>query len=722
MHSSPRRWVAPSRRASLFASLWLCCIALPVCAASPVARHAGGWNEAAVADAIAAERQRPMARTHPRADFLAEPAIRSVALSADGRVLAWLRERGRKRELWVAPVEALSANGAVGAAHARRLLAHTEAERVLWLADRRHLLLESPRQLWALDAIGRNGMRLLSELGERERRELRAIDSAARASVVIGERLDAPRRYRLLRIGLDGRSRVLYESGDDVLGFALDPQGRVAFVSHAREEQHVVFRVDRAGGLRDVLRCRQLQRCGPLSTTPDGRSLWLLGDVGGDLRGLQRLDPDGRLLTVHSDPRGIADIDEAALDPVDEQPLFALYDSVDASIAATDPSLREPVEALARRFQGRRIDLSIGRGTDARWLVRESGSQLQAPRWHLYDPRSGRVDEILRDDSAPRIGEAELARKIAFSYRASDGFLLRGFVSLPPGADPARTPLIASIHGGPWNHERSGYDAHTQFLVNRGYAVFEPNFRGSTGHGRAYQFAPQGDYGNGRVQRDIVDGVRYLLGRGIGDAGRVGIVGASFGGYSALLGATFEPDLFKVAVAAVPCVDFGRNARDIALHPELGLMSGIPLRTSLRLLRIDIEDPATMRRLHAQSPLANLARLRRPVLLLAGARDQKVTLRSVTDYAARLRLAGRDVGLLVDPDAGHSTRAPIAREAQMYLSERLLRARLGGVSAAPPSAALRDYLQRNLRLANGDLRDLRPRSAADPDRIATSSR
>ncbi|MFQ6311404.1 prolyl oligopeptidase family serine peptidase, partial [Lysobacter capsici] len=112
----------------------------------------------------------------------------------------------------------------------------------------------------------------------------------------------------------------------------------------------------------------------------------------------------------------------------------------------------------------------------------------------------------------------------------------------------------------------------------------------------------------------------------------------------------------------------------------------------------------------------------RPVLLLAGAKDQKVTLRSITDYAARLRLADRDVGLLVDPDAGHSTRAPIAREAQMYLSERLLHARLGGVSAAPPSAALRDYLQRNLRLANGDLRDLRPRSAADPDRIATSSR
>ena len=114
-------------------------------------------------------------------------------------------------------------------------------------------------------------------------------------------------------------------------------------------------------------------------------------------------------------------------------------------------------------------------------------------------------------------------------------------------------------------------------LANRGYVVYEPNFRGSTGFGRAYMRAGKGDFGNGRVQQDIVEGVRFLAAQGIGDASRAGIVGASFGGYSALLGVTFQPELFRVGVAAVPPADLGwvlrwysRTRRpDGAGHPDV---------------------------------------------------------------------------------------------------------------------------------------------------------
>ena len=129
---------------------------------------------------------------------------------------------------------------------------------------------------------------------------------------------------------------------------------------------------------------------------------------------------------------------------------------------------------------------------------------------------------------------------------------LHGFLVLPPGVDPARAPLLTRVHGGPFNHDGPVFDADAQLLANRGFLVFEPNFRGSTGHGMAYKTAPRGDFGNGRVQRDIVEGTRHLLALGIGDPDRVGLMGASFGGYSTLLGLTFQPELFKVGIAVVP--------------------------------------------------------------------------------------------------------------------------------------------------------------------------
>jgi dipeptidyl aminopeptidase/acylaminoacyl peptidase len=303
-------------------------------------------------------------------------------------------------------------------------------------------------------------------------------------------------------------------------------------------------------------------------------------------------------------------------------------------------------------------------------------------------------------DSKQRRVPAEVAaRRIPISWRGSDGYLLHGFVALPPGADPARVPLIVSVHGGPWSHVSTGWSAITQFLVNRGYAVFEPNFRGSTGYGRSYAFAAGADFGDGRVQRDIEEGTHFLLGQGIGDPARVGISGISFGGYASLMGVTFAPDLFKVAVAAMPPTDFGWVMRWQLVREQARGVAGLGLRYSLAAMAIDPNDPRTAARLAAQSPVANAARLERPVLLIAGGRDSNVPLRSVVDYAARLRALGRDVSLFVDPKSGHRIEEPATQEQYLYLMERMLGANLGMRWGPPPAGEVGLSLARNLRLA-----------------------
>src|SRR5690606_23563547 len=132
---------------------------------------------------------------------------------------------------------------------------------------------------------------------------------------------------------------------------------------------------------------------------------------------------------------------------------------------------------------------------------------------------------------------------------------LHGYVSFPKGKVLRETPLIALVHGGPIGRIDSSFDSFTQFLVNRGYIVFEPNFRASTGYGRAYVEAAADQIGDGLVQQDIVDGVQHLLAQGIGDRERVGIAGHSFGGSSVLAGLAFTPELFKAGFASAPAAD-----------------------------------------------------------------------------------------------------------------------------------------------------------------------
>ena len=671
------------------------------------ARAAG--DSGALRAAVPTERARAPAPRFERGDFLVDPAITEARLSPDGRRVAYLHAQGRTRGVWLLP----TAGG-----EPRRLLPHSDARRLYWSHDGRWLLLESAEALFALTVSAQAGSGIVTTLGGREQRELLAVDPLQPAAVLVLERTRAtvrtPARWRLLRVDMRGKRTLLHEDVRQISDFALDPHGRLAFVQRVEGDDLVIHRIDRQGRLDEVTRCVRLHQCSFLPVTNAAGELLLAGNLGASRTGLLRLDAEGLPHALHVDPLDEADLDGLVLDPISRQPLIASYRSTVAANHGLTGDTKGHLAAIDKRFPHRDLSIQVGRGGDARWLVRERASSLQGERWHLYDPRSGRFRTVLAaralqersGEPVPWIPESALARKIPFAYPASDGMRLHGFLSLPPGAAPALLPLVVNVHGGPFNHVRPAYSDSTQFLVNRGYAVFEPNFRGSTGHGRDYMLASRGDFGNGRVQRDIVEGVRYLLAQGIGDAQRVGITGYSFGGYSTLLGVTFSPELFKVGIAGGAPPDFAWDMTWVARSGEaLNLSGRIEFEAWLRMLSLDLDDAAAMARLHAQSPLANAGRLRRPLLLFASGKDRRVPIRGVLGYAAKLRSLGKDFSLLVNPDAGHSIDDPLAVEAHLYLLELMLHEHLGGAAASRPDRKLREYLQRNLRIAGRELRD-----------------
>jgi dipeptidyl aminopeptidase/acylaminoacyl peptidase len=646
-----------------------------------------------------AQRELPRAPHLPRTAFLENRTLVAAELSPAGDAVAYLREQKDSRALWLLP-----ASGG----DARMLVGSTQAEQIMWSRDGHWLFLRASRVLTIVGADGRTGVRV--PLGGSERRRVIKLDPSQPAAVLLGERVAAGKgeRWRVVRMDAQGKRTVLREDEHWIHDVAFDAQGRVVALTRFEGASDALYRL-RADSLREAMRLQPMQRLNLLAVRADG-SLLMTGNAGGGsdgkLRRVLRLDTNNTLQTLHHDPRGEADLDEVVVDPSTQEPLAASYRS---TIAATYGigDAQAIVSAIAKKFPGRDIGLQAGNGPSAHWLVSERAATLRDPRWYLYDPRTGNLRRILDDPgiTAGSPQETALARKIAIAYTASDGTRVYGFVLLPPGVDAERAPLIAHVHGGPANHYRAGYDGTAQFLANRGYVVFQSNFRGSTGHGLAYTFASNGDYGNGRVQQDIVEGVRWLLAQGIGDKDRVGIVGHSFGGYSTLLGLTFQPELFKVGVAGSPPADLGWAMRWLLEVGDQGDLPDRSLKHTLAALSLDATDAATFARLHAQSPLVNAAKMQRPLLIMAGGADRTVAIREVLNYAATLKAAERPVSLLVEPGGGHSPSDPVPREAYLFGMETLLQTHLGGAKPDAPGQRLRAYLRENLRLAGPEFRE-----------------
>ena len=647
----------------------------------------------------AAQRALPHAPRLPRTAFLENRTLVATQLSPAGDAVAYLREQKDSRSLWLLPTNAGRDGG-----KPRNLVGSTQADQLFWSRDGRWLFLRGSKSLTIVGIDGRAGVRV--PLGGSERRRVMKLDPSQPAAVLLRERVRDGKgeRWRVVRMDVHGKRTLLREDSHWIHDVALDAQGRIVALARFEGDHDALYRLRPDGSLREVLRLRPMERIELLAARADG-SLLMTGNPAGDFRRVLRLGGDNRLQTLHQDPRGEADLDEVVLDPRTQQPLVASYRS---TVAATHGigDARGVVADIARKFPGRDIGVQVGSGTSARWLVSERAATLRDPRLYLYDPRNGSLRRILDDPgiTAHSPPETALARKIAITYTASDGRRVHGFVLLPPGVDAARAPLIAQVHGGPINHFRAGFDGTAQFLANRGYVVFQSNFRGSTGHGRDYTFASNGDYGNGRVQRDIVEGVRFLLAQGIGDADRVGIVGHSFGGYSTLLGLTFQPELFKVGVAGAPPADLGWSMRWLVDAGDQGDLPDRSLKHTLHALSLDATDPATYTRLHTQSPLVNASMMRRPLLIMAGGADRTVAIREVVNYSATLKALGRPPSLLVEPGGGHSPVDPVPREAYLFAMETMLQRHLGGPTPEAPGQRLRVYLRENLRLAGPEFR------------------
>lgn len=621
-------------------------------------------------------------------DFSRRSRLSSVKLSPDGAWIAFFEGTPQSYGLNLLDVRS---------GHKRTVLTLSGRQDLHWSGDSSTLFLDSGDGLAAIPVQEGAGIKVAAFDRKAEQRYVAVDPSHPRHALFEGYDR-AARVYRISRVGADGVSRVIYEGDRKAGEFLVDSAGEVAFVRTQEPDfSQVVWRKD-GGKWIEATRCKRLRACQLVATSADGRFLTMVINHQDDRKALVQLDLARKSTRVlHTDPLALSDLRQAQLSPLSGQALFAVYDMPKRRNIGLTAAARRAAAAIEARFP--EANVTIGASEKApSWLLTERSPRLSQERFWLYEVATGKISPVLEQEryAGQPLPEAHLAHKIALHYRASDGALVHGYLSVPPGRPAGKLPMISMVHGGPWGRFDHDYSALVQLLVNRGYAVFQPNFRASTGYGDKYMTAPGSDYGNGRVQADILDGVRWLMASGVGDKDRLAIMGDSFGGYATLQALTHAPGMFRFGMAMVPPPDFGRTLLKAAAGPAFG--DDAPFSVMLAEMGIDMGDAGAMKKMAEQSPAANADKLASPLLILAGGKDQMVEVAAVTDYAARLQGMNKKVTLLLDPDEGHNPRKPMFRAAYNHLLQRMLHEHLGGSAPGAPSAELAAYLQNMVKL------------------------
>lgn len=395
----------------------------------------------------------------------------------------------------------------------------------------------------------------------------------------------------------------------------------------------------------------------PLVLTPDGTGVWMGSHRGSDRSRLVRVDlATGEETEVDSHPE--FDLDHrGVVNPFMSQPLIqhrssgallgVRYARERQVVRALDPGFADVLANLEKLSDG-----DLGRITSdeagRRWVV--SFTHDRDPHaTYLYDHETGESRLLYRP--YPHLEPAGLAPMQPVAITSRDGLTLHSYLTLPLGIESKRLPLILMVHGGPWYRDSWEYNPGVQLLANRGYAVLQVNFRGSLGYGKSFLKAAIGEFA-GKMHDDLIDAVNWAVQQEYADRDRVAIMGGSYGGYAALVGVTFTPDVFAAAVDYVGISDLANFMRTLppVARPHLA--------NNWHRYVGDPDDPEQLADMRARSPITKVDQVRTPLMVIQGANDVRVVQAESDNLVNALRDRGVDVEYLIQEDEGHGAVNP----------------------------------------------------------------
>jgi dipeptidyl aminopeptidase/acylaminoacyl peptidase len=609
--------------------------------------------------------------------FFGEVQISGAQISPDGQYISFLKPYKGTRNIWVKKAgEPFSAARPVSAEATRPVRSY------FWSRDSKYVLYvqdaagDENFNIYAIDptvaADSKTGVpptRALTNL-KGVRTEIFAVPKSKPDILYIGLNDRDPHWHDLYELHLStGEKKLIRKNTEEIAGWDFDNDGNLRLAERTNKAGDTeILRVD-PDGFKSIYSCTVLEGCGVEGFDAGNKQVYLTTNKGAlNLSELELMDPaTGAITKVESDPENRVDLAGLQTSDIDHRILFTQYEDDRYRLYFRDKAFEKQYHWLQTKLPGKEIHFGARSADENIWIVSAS-SDTEPGETYVWNRSANTL--ALQYRIREELPRTSLSERKPYHFKSSDGMDIPAYLTLPKGLEAKNLPLIVFPHGGPWARDSYGFDTFAQFFANRGYAVLQPNFRSSTGYGKKFLNAGNGEWGR-KMQDDLTWGVKALVADGTVDTKHVGIFGGSYGGYATLAGVAFTPDVYAAAVAYV------------APSNLITLLDAIPpyWEAGRKQMYTRMADPTTAdgkALLVAESPLTQAKAIVTPLMVVQGKNDPRVNVRESNQIVAAVRDNGKPVEYLVAPDEGHGFARPINNLAMVAAMEEFFAKYLGG--------------------------------------------
>lgn len=615
---------------------------------------------------------RPLPDLIPVRDFVASTqSTGGHSVSPDGKKLAWFGASGISAALWVQSIDPADPSR-------DRKAFPIRARYYRWSADSQYLVIiadsggDEDAHVYAARLNGNNQDLVdLTPYAKTNSHFVRAVQGGS--DIIITSNRRDKRFFDLYRVSLVSRQTDLIATNPgNVVWWGVDKSGslRARLVVDGDESLLQLPTRQDPNAWQTTARASRFDALQFIEFDDDGKTAWALSNRARDKQALVRVDLQTGRETVEYATDDV-DLESAKVKQKPTQPLVANSMPGYPRLQVFDPALRARLAALT---SDQPADVHITSIDDNEQQMTVFVGTDKGGKTYLLKADSSQP-ELLGQGAMNRLAHL-LADTRPISFKSRDGLPLHGYLTLPVGVEPRNLPMVLLVHGGPWARDRwnAGNTDRSmqQFLANRGYAVLQVNYRGSTGYGKAFVEKAIGEFA-GKMHDDLLDGVQWAVASGWVDPARVAIYGASYGGYAAMVGATFTPDRFACAVNVVGVTHLARLLETVPAYWELGK----PWWTRF------VGDPANPQQrsiMDAKSPLFRADQAQKPILIMHGVNDARVKIEQSDLMVAALRQAGKQVDYVTFRGDGHGNQKWNNNLTMYRKTEDFLASCLGGRS------------------------------------------
>lgn len=597
----------------------------------------------------------------PMKDFFKNPAKTSFQLSPNGEYLAFMQPWEKRLNVHVQKIGEEKVVRVTGATE-RDIAGYFWANnnRIAFVQDKGG---DENFKLYAVNIDGSN----LKELTPFEKVRVQIIDDLEdiEDEMIIGLNKRNKRIFDPYRININtGEMEMIAENPGNITSWQTDNDGKLRIAGTTDGvNTSILYREKESDDFKIIITTNFKETLAPLYFTFDNKYLYAASNLGRDKATIVKYDiaNNKEMEVIYQHP----DVDVYRL-------LRSRKRKVITGVSFTtdmrhyhffDEERKQLQKTLETKLPDYEVVVTSMSKDESKVLVRTYSDKSRGA-YYFYNRETKDFKKLV--DVCPWLNEEYMADMQPIKYQSRDGLTINGYLTLPKGIDAKNLPVIVNPHGGPWYRDSWGFNPEVQFLANRGYAVLQMNFRGSTGYGREFWEISFKKWGQ-EMQDDITDGVKWLISEGIADPKKVGIYGGSYGGYATLAGLAFTPDLYACGV------DY------VGVSNLFTFMSTIPpywepyLKMFYEMVGDPEEDKEMMK---SASPVFHVDKMKAPLFIAQGANDPRVNIDEADQMVKALKDRGIDVPYMVKDNEGHGfrneeNRFDFYREMEKFLAKHL---------------------------------------------------